>query len=228
MNKEEKAAYMKEWRITHKEQIEERRRRPENMEKARLSAAKYKKANPERVKATNKAQYEKNAETIRAQAIARYYENATERAEYRKRYYDKNRDAAIEYSREYAAKNAAVIREKAAAYRQANRQARLRQKREWRARNPNASRLYLHTRRSKMRTRLSRNIVEKLMAWQRGKCAVCGCDLRKTGHHIDHIHPIALDGGNTDDNVQLLCPPCNLHKNAKHPVDFMQSRGFLL
>jgi hypothetical protein len=32
----------------------------------------------------------------------------------------------------------------------------------------------------------------------------------------------------TDFNVQLLCATCNLNKNAKDPIDFMQSRGFLL
>ena len=40
--------------------------------------------------------------------------------------------------------------------------------------------------------------------------------------------PIALGGKNVDDNVQLLCAACNLSKQAKHPVDFMQQRGFLL
>jgi len=35
-------------------------------------------------------------------------------------------------------------------------------------------------------------------------------------------------GSNTDDNMQLLRKLCNLQKHAKHPVDFMQERGFLL
>lgn len=29
-------------------------------------------------------------------------------------------------------------------------------------------------------------------------------------------------------NLQLLCPTCNQQKNAHDPIDFMQSRGFLL
>ena len=29
-------------------------------------------------------------------------------------------------------------------------------------------------------------------------------------------------------NIQLLCPPCNSRKNAKDPLDFMQSNGCLL
>jgi 5-methylcytosine-specific restriction endonuclease McrA len=39
-----------------------------------------------------------------------------------------------------------------------------------------------------------------------------------------------LKAGGTNDilNIQLLCKPCNLSKGAKHPIDFMQQRGFLL
>jgi hypothetical protein len=40
--------------------------------------------------------------------------------------------------------------------------------------------------------------------------------------------PLALGGSNTDDNMQLLRAICNYHKYTKHPIDFMQSKGFLL
>lgn len=40
--------------------------------------------------------------------------------------------------------------------------------------------------------------------------------------------PLARGGTNQRTNLQLLCPPCNLSKSAKDPIDFMQSRGFLL
>lgn len=42
------------------------------------------------------------------------------------------------------------------------------------------------------------------------------------------IVPLALGGTNTDGNMQLLRSTCNQKKHAKHPVDFMQQRGFLL
>ena len=43
------------------------------------------------------------------------------------------------------------------------------------------------------------------------KCAKCGVvkDL-----HIDHIVPLALDGSNDLDNLQLLCKTCNLSKGT--------------
>lgn len=61
---------------------------------------------------------------------------------------------------------------------------------------------------------------------QKGKCAVCRMALTK--QHVDHIVALAKGGSNDRKNLQLLCPPCNHTKSAKDPVDFMQSKGFLL
>jgi 5-methylcytosine-specific restriction endonuclease McrA len=62
---------------------------------------------------------------------------------------------------------------------------------------------------------------------QKSKCACCGKSL-KHSYHLDHIMPIALGGTNTDDNVQLLTPSCNLRKSAKHPDDWARENGRLL
>lgn len=75
--------------------------------------------------------------------------------------------------------------------------------------------------------RLSTTLKQSLMEKQKEKCAVCKKSVKKACH-LDHIVPLALGGGNVDSNIQLLCPSCNSSKSAKHPVDFMQSRGFLL
>jgi len=45
---------------------------------------------------------------------------------------------------------------------------------------------------------------------------------------MDHIVPLAKGGKNIDSNIQLTCPKCNLEKNSKDPIEFMQSRGYLL
>ena len=47
-------------------------------------------------------------------------------------------------------------------------------------------------------------------------------------HHVDHIVPLAKGGQHVASNIQILCPTCNVRKSAKDPIDFMQSRGFLL
>lgn len=74
---------------------------------------------------------------------------------------------------------------------------------------------------------LPKGTVGRLMRSQRGLCPVCRADL-KNGYHLDHVVPLAKGGKHRSDNVQLLCPTCNIQKSAKDPVEFMQSRGFLL
>ena len=61
---------------------------------------------------------------------------------------------------------------------------------------------------------------------QAGKCAVCKEEL-KNKYHVDHIMPLARGGSNWPENLQLLCPSCNLKKGAKHPLEFMVSKGIL-
>ena len=100
----------------------------------------------------------------------------------------------------------------------------------WRRNNPEISRAIWHNRRARKLDsggRLSAGLTERLFKLQRGKCACCGGQLGDN-YHRDHHMPLALGGPNTDDNIQLLCAPCNLQKGAKHPVDFMQQKGFLL
>jgi 5-methylcytosine-specific restriction endonuclease McrA len=62
---------------------------------------------------------------------------------------------------------------------------------------------------------LSRNYRSYLMSAQNGLCAACACDLEISGFHLDHITPISKGGPHRDENVQLLCPTCNLRKSAK-------------
>ena len=100
----------------------------------------------------------------------------------------------------------------------------------WRAANKLARRILDNNRNARKRVaggKLSKDIADKLITLQRGKCACCG-QLLGNDYHLDHIMPLKLGGTNTDDNMQLLRATCNLQKNAKHPVDFMQQRGFLI
>ena len=126
--------------------------------------------------------------------------------------------------RENAAKNYAKNREKRMAYIAA-----------WQAANPEKH-LYSHriseqNRRSRTRAsggKLSSGLSAKLFSLQRGKCA-CGCGQNLgDDYHLDHRMPLSLGGVNEDWNMQLLRSTCNLRKHAKHPIDFMQSKGFLL
>jgi 5-methylcytosine-specific restriction endonuclease McrA len=70
--------------------------------------------------------------------------------------------------------------------------------------------------------------VRQLYARQRGKCAVCKEPRALNDMHRDHIVPLVLGGDSWIQNIQLLCPTCNLSKSGKHPIQFMQSKGLLL
>lgn len=100
----------------------------------------------------------------------------------------------------------------------------------YRAANPEVVRISNQNRRAKKRAnggKLSKGLAAKLFKLQKGKCPCCAKPLGNN-YHMDHIMPLALGGSNTDDNMQLLRQRCNNQKHSKHPVDFMQSRGFLL
>ena len=67
--------------------------------------------------------------------------------------------------------------------------------------------------------KLSNGIINELLIRQKCKCAHCGADITED-RHVDHIIPTAMGGPNTDDNVQLLCPACNIAKGDTHPLLF--------
>jgi len=100
----------------------------------------------------------------------------------------------------------------------------------WHAANPEKRRIQQQNRESRKRAnggKLSPDLASKLFILQKGKCPCCNKPLGDD-FHLDHIIQIKLGGSNTDDNIQLLRQRCNQQKQAKHPVEFMQSRGFLL
>jgi 5-methylcytosine-specific restriction endonuclease McrA len=131
----------------------------------------------------------------------------------------------------YRTANPGKNRANCAAYYAANQEKVLATAAAWRAANPEKRRIYVHNYRARKLEnggKLSPGISAKLFKLQRGKCA-CGCGRPLgDGFHLDHIIPLALGGTNADDNIQLLRATCNHQKSSKHPIDFMQQRGFLL
>jgi 5-methylcytosine-specific restriction endonuclease McrA len=173
----------------------------------------WKVANPERVKAMSAAYLSANFKKIAAYKAAWASRNPGRRkaalAKYRTLRFERVKAANLKWAR----KNPESRRASAAA---------------WRAANPEARRIHQQNRRARAAGgRLSKGLAQKLFRLQRGKCPCCRQPLHDD-YHLDHIIPLALGGANSDDNMQLLRGLCNQQKKAKHPVDFMRSRGFLL
>lgn len=208
-------------------------------ENARLAA--YRLANPDKTRARYARYYAANKEKVREYAaknaerrreyLARYRaENAERLRKLGANYYLATRDKQLARSAKYRAKNAEKARAVCAKWRAENPERARMANAAWLAANPNAWRTSRQNRRARTSASagtLSRGLAERLLKLQRGRCACCRKPLGDD-YHLDHIVPLALGGSNTDDNIQLLRSTCNQQKHAKHPVDFMQQRGFLL
>ena len=154
--------------------------------------------------------------------------------EYDKKYRAKKRDFVLASAKAWRERNPEKVRAIGIAYRQANldkvRAACRKATREWKAANPEKARAAVIVRRARelgASGTFNADDVRLLMRLQKGKCPVCLSTIRDK-YHIDHVLPLASGGTNDRLNIQLLCPDCNLSKNASHPIDFMQRRGFLL
>jgi 5-methylcytosine-specific restriction endonuclease McrA len=171
-----------------------------NPERSKARAAAWRKANPERAKATAAAWYEANPEKTKAYAAA------------------------------WAKANAERKKANTAAWRKANTEKTKATRASWQKANLEVCRISNQNRDASKRAnggKLSQGLSAKLFILQKGKCPCCSKPLGDD-YHLDHIIPIKLGGENIDSNIQLLRATCNMQKNAKHPIDFMQQRGFLL
>ena len=52
---------------------------------------------------------------------------------------------------------------------------------------------------------------------QNSKCNVCSKTLGQT-FHVDHIQPLCTGGSNNDDNLQVLCESCHIHKTQREAI----------
>ncbi len=168
---------------------------------------------------------------------AYYKTNKEAHKEKMRAYYEAHKEAAKERQRAWKAANKDYEKDKIQAwyednpeyrreYYEANKDSIKEQMRAWHEANPEA----LRNKKAKRKGapgEITPGWIPKLLELQRWTCVVCNKDLRY-GYHIDHITPIARGGENIDYNLQALCPTCNLQKSDKDPIDFMQSRGFLL
>lgn len=172
-------------------------------------------ANADKERARKAAAYRADREAWIARSIARVKANPEERLAYIQKWRDANKAKVNGYSTRWRADNRAkrklVVKE-------------------WEQRNPERVRVNRQNRRSRVAAapgRLSPGLVPRLLKLQRGKCACCKKALGSR-FELDHIIPLALNGSNRDDNMQLLRAECNRRKSARHPIDYMQSKGLLL
>jgi 5-methylcytosine-specific restriction endonuclease McrA len=193
---------------------------------ARASAKKYAAENPEKRAAYRIENPDKCAGASAAWAKA----NPEKRKSIKNKYVARNGEKIASYSATYWADNKDAIKAKCAKYHAENKVQRNAASADWERKNRDR-RLELNqnrrTRKKLAGGKLSMGIRRRLYALQKGLCPCCSQPL-EANCHLDHIIPLTLGGTNTDQNVQLLRAECNQKKYNKHPIDYMQSKGFLL
>lgn len=182
---------------------------------ARVYLAEYYLRNKDKANAVSKSYYEANKEAHGNAGRAWRLANKEIDDAYKKAYYAANRDRLKAASSARYAEKGESIRARQAAYLKANPAVRREIDNRMRAKRANSTGSF------------AAEDVIKLMAIQKGKCVACRNNIR-SDYHVDHIFPLARGGTNDKTNLQLLCPTCNRQKHARHPVEFMQTKGFLI
>lgn len=145
-------------------------------------------------------------------------------------YREKNKEKELARGAAWRSANPEKEKARTAAYRANNKEKDAARKALYAKQNPDVVRAIAARRRARVRNAKgshNHEDIQKLFSLQRGLCVVCQADISGS-NHVDHVMPLALGGTNDKNNLQLLCPPCNHSKSSKHPIDFMQQKGFLL
>jgi len=202
----------------------------ERKERKRKYAAAYHLANKEKLLQQSRERYYRRREEVLARQAEWYQANREHALARDKVYREKNKKRIAERKIEYHKQNAEKINARSREWEAGNKERAAAAKKAWKAANPDAVRAHKQRRRERAKLvggSLSGSIIPRLRVLQKERCAICYQPLCGD-EHLDHIVPLSLGGTNEDFNVQLTHGRCNMQKHAKHPVDFMQTRGKLL
>lgn len=188
---------------------------------------KRKEENPEKIKLIKKTYRDKNKDKRRDSA---------------KIYRSKHRDSLVIRNREYRKKNPDKVASFPSSDKKKNAERLHRRYLENKPEHAKKSRAWLENNRDayyaiqrnrKVRKRQADGShtgedIKRIYALQSGKCIACLCDLSNVKYHADHRVALINGGSNDWRNIDILCQSCNCSKRSKHPIDFMQSKGWLL
>lgn len=76
--------------------------------------------------------------------------------------------------------------------------------------------------------KISKKIIQMLLAVQGPYCGYCSINFEKTPYHVEHIVPLSAGGTNNFNNLCLSCPTCNLIASSKVFCSFEGKRSYIL
>lgn len=166
---------------------------------------------------------ETHREQRRERGLAWLADHRDEERARRRAYYAEHRDEAIRRARNWYEANRARAVASAARWQAKHPQQRREYGRRYRQRHASACASHARNRRSRLRGAEGRHTANDVRAQykrQKGRCYWCGDSVARSGYHVDHVVPLSLGGSNGPENIVIACPPCNLSKHAKHPMEF--------
>ena len=149
---------------------------------------------------------------------------------WRARNHQRYKDYSLSYAKEYAKKNPEKIANNSKDWWLANPEMRRVYRERFLEKHPNhyaSARAIRQARKLSAPGSFSAEYVTSLLEKQRGKCASCLSKL-KSGYHVDHKMPLCLGGSNEPENIEILCPTCNMRKGGRHPDAWARKNGRLV
>ena len=154
-------------------------------------------------------------------------------AEYKKEWAKANPEKVTMYNQKWRGKNKEKVQENKKRYWQKIKSLSGEKAKRWRERRNKNKAVANHKRRAskyKNGGKHTAKDIDSIFLHQGGLCNFCGVKLiryNKKQYHIDHIIPLARGGSNNPENIQLLCPSCNLSKSNKDPIQWARENGRL-
>jgi len=156
--------------------------------------------------------------------------NIHKRRDYAKKYRKENNEAYKKFRRKKYKNNPEPQKARSIKNYYKDLEASRKKQRQRYKKNPEAYKLSARNRKARIKNSEGSHTLEdvkKIKKQQKHKCVYYNTCI-KYNFHIDHIYPLAMGGSNYPENLQILCPACNLSKGAKDPIKFSQENGFLL
>jgi len=214
--------------ISRKEKSEENK---EYFRQWRLDNPRYKSPNFSTEKENKMARdrYRKNPDAVKSSVYKWREQNPEKAKNIQKNSYKKHQDKRLSEKREYYANNKSIISKKGKEYRAKNAELRRVYTKNWRKNNPEKAKVSDRNKKAMRKGCLgkhSHHDVLLILQKQNGKCA--NCLIKLCEYHVDHKFPLSKGGSNWPENLEILCPKCNMTKHNKDPFDWAKENGRLL
>lgn len=191
----------------------------ENLERRRKTKKEWDIKNKEHIEKYAETYLSTNEEVCKKRCRDWHTKNKRHHAALNKAWRDKNKDYSRQQTKKYREDNRDKIRENTRVYRNTED-------------GKIKHRVAEHNRNARMRESGGKHTaadIKLIKKKQHDKCVGPNCKKSiKDIYHIDHRIAVSKGGTNNKDNIDLLCPSCNMRKKAKHPIDFAQENGCLL